>query len=77
MRELVVNVIHGIDQRFSLHDFRMVRGPSHTNLIFDLAIPYEADTGREEIAREIARRIQFEDRKYYAVITFDDVACNP
>jgi len=77
MRELVTGVVRGIDGRFSLHDFRMVRGPSHTNLIFDLAIPYEADGRRAEIAREIAERIQFEDRKYYAVITFDAVPCNP
>ncbi len=77
MRELVAGVIRGIDERFSMHDFRMVRGPSHTNLIFDLAIPYEADVRREEIAREIDRRVQFEDQKYYAVITFDEVACNP
>lgn len=76
MRALVEEAIQGIDQRFSLHDFRMVRGPSHTNLIFDLAIPYESDGERDEILRKIDECIQFEDSKYHAVVTFDDFARN-
>ena len=54
----------------------MVRGPSHTNLIFDLAIPYESDRERDEILRKIDECIQFEDSKYHAVVTFDDFARN-
>lgn len=76
MRALVEQAIHGIDQRFSFHDFRMVRGPSHTNLIFDLAIPYDADGDRAEILKKIDECVQFEDSKYHAVVTFDDFARN-
>lgn len=76
MRALVEEAVQGIDPRFSLHDFRMVRGPSHTNLIFDLAIPYEADGERDEILKKIDECVQFEDSKYHAVVTFDDFARN-
>lgn len=72
MRELVTAVIQGIDPRLTIHDFRMVRGPGHTNLIFDLAIPFEMKEQKKELSRRINESIQFEDKKYYAVITFDD-----
>jgi len=76
MRELVLQVLHGIDPHMSIHDFRMVRGPGHTNLIFDIVIPFEMNARKEELLRLINDRIQFEDKKYYAVITFDDKAFN-
>ena len=54
----------------------MVRGPKHTNLIFDLVLPFEMDGRREELKRLIDQRVQFENQKYYTVITFDDQAFN-
>ncbi len=77
MRAFVEDVVRELDPRYSLHDFRMVRGPGHTNLIFDLAIPFEADGKRQEISRRINERVQTEGHRYYAVITFDDISCNP
>ena len=76
MRELVLRVIEDIDPRMSIHDFRMVRGPGHTNLIFDLVIPFEMSNRKKELSRLINDRIQFESEKYYAVITFDDSTFN-
>ena len=76
MRDLVLQVVHGIDPRLSIHDFRMVRGPGHTNLIFDMVIPFEMNCRRDELLQLINDRIQFEDKKYYAVVTFDDKAFN-
>jgi cation diffusion facilitator family transporter len=76
MRELVNRVIEDIDPRMSIHDFRMVRGPGHTNLIFDLVIPFEMTNRKKELSRLINDRIQFESQKYYAVITFDDSTFN-
>lgn len=72
MRELVRREIREIDPRLDLHDFRMVRGPQHTNLIFDLAIPFSMAGRKTELKRHIDRRVQFEDAKYYTVITFDE-----
>ena len=76
MRELVTAEITDIDPRLSLHDFRMVRGPKHTNLIFDLSIPFELADKKNELKAMIDQRVQFECKKYYTVITFDCEAFN-
>ena len=71
MRTLVEKELAAIDPRLSMHDFRMVRGPQHTNLIFDLAVPYSMSDKTAELKRRIDECVQFEDSKYYTVITFD------
>lgn len=71
MRTLVQKELAAIDPRLSMHDFRMVRGPQHTNLIFDLAVPYSMSDKMAELKRRIDECVQFEDSKYYTVITFD------
>ena len=76
MRELVTAEVHAIDPRLSLHDFRMVRGPKHTNLIFDLAIPYDLENKKAELKALIDKKVQFENQQYYTVITFDCEAFN-
>lgn len=72
MRELVQQAVSNIDAALSIHDFRMVRGPQHTNLIFDLAVPYRMAGRKAELKAAIDRRVQFEDSRYYTVITFDE-----
>lgn len=76
MRELVEQEIHGIDPRLSIHDFRMVRGPRHTNLVFDLSIPFDLCSKQEQLKTLIDQRVQFEGTKYFTVITFDCEAFN-
>ena len=71
MRALVEKELVQIDPRLSIHDFRMVRGPQHTNLIFDLAVPFDLSEKTAELKRRIDECVQFEDHKYYTVITFD------
>ena len=71
MRMLVQKELAAIDPQLSMHDFRMVRGPQHTNLIFDLAVPYSMSDKTAELKRRIDECVQFEDSKYYTVITFD------
>ena len=71
MRTLVQKELAAIDPQLSMHDFRMVRGPQHTNLIFDLAVPYSMSDKTAELKRRIDECVQFEDSKYYTVITFD------
>ena len=75
-RALVEQEIKSIDESLSLHDFRMVCGPGHTNLIFDLVIPYSMEDRKAELKARIDERLQRQDRKYYTVITFDEVAHN-
>lgn len=76
MYRLVKQEVHAIDERLSIHDFRMVRGPEHTNLIFDLVLPFDLKDKKKELKALIDEKVQFCDSKYYTVITFDDEAFN-
>ena len=60
-----------VDERIRIHDFRMVRGETHTNLIFDIAVPFEVKLKDDEIVDEINRRVSALDGNYFAVITVD------
>ena len=74
-KRLVNTIIKVRDGRLTIHDFRMVPGPSHTNLIFDLVIPYSLVGKQAELKHRIDARVQQENRKYYTVITFDEPVC--
>lgn len=59
-----------MDESLSMHDFRVVRGETHTNLIFDLVVPFDCpDAGA--VADELSRRIHEKDERLYAVITVE------
>lgn len=76
MRNLVEQEIQAIDPRLSIHDFRMVRGPRHTNLVFDLSVPFDLSDKQEQLKELIDQRVQFEGTRYFTVITFDCEAFN-
>ena len=76
MYRLVKQEVRAIDERLSIHDFRMVRGPEHTNLIFDVVIPFDFKDKTKELKALIDEKVQFHGSKYYTVITFDDETFN-
>lgn len=71
LKEMVKECIAGIDPALSIHDFRIVTGPTHTNLIFDVVAPYNFPMSDNELTAEITRRIQKENPNYYTVIEVD------
>ncbi len=68
-------LIKNINSKLSMHDFRMVTGPTHTNLIFDVVIPYDEKCDENEIRESIRKELSKEDSTFYAVITFDKSFC--
>ena len=62
------------DPRLSLHDFRLVPGRRHMNLIFDVALPSDLRHRRRELPKELEEALRREDRKIYHVIINYDVA---
>lgn len=52
----------------TIHDFRMVQGPTHTNLIFDAVVPFQYGKTNEEVKKGIAKLITEKWSNYYAVI---------
>lgn len=69
-RAKVVEAIHQIDPKWGFHDFRIVSGPTHVNLVFDLVIPFEEKYTQEEIEAMLLKHIQ-SDKKIYLVLTID------
>lgn len=69
-RAKVVEAIHQIDPKWRFHDFRIVSGPTHVNLVFDLVIPFEEKCAQEEIEEMLLKHIE-SDKKIYLVLTID------
>lgn len=69
-RAKVVEAIHQIDPKWGFHDFRIVSGPTHVNLVLDLVIPFEEKYSQEEIEDMLLEHIQ-SDKKIYLVLTID------
>ena len=67
-RERVADLIHCIDDDINIHDFRMVSGPTHTNLIFDAVVPFGFRLSDEEVERKVKTAVRALDGNYYAVV---------
>ena len=71
LREQVRELVKEVDGEMTIHDFRVTKGPFHTNLIFDVLVPHRCKLTDEEIVRQITERIQKLDPAYYAVLQLD------
>ncbi len=71
MREFVSIIVNDVDPSLSVHDFRMVQGSTHTNLIFDLVIPHGLSLSDEEIVDMVEQKVQELPGNHYAMITVD------
>lgn len=73
----VREILSEIDPRLNTHDFRMVKGGGHINLIFDIALPVELGKRQKEIKHTVEERMTArEGVAVHAVITFDPTAFN-
>lgn len=72
LRALTETIIQDVDPAFTLHDFRVVFGETHTNLIFDLVVPFSyKNREMPPVTAEIQRRVQVVDPKLFTVITVE------
>ena len=72
LRSLVLELLQQQDGRISIHDFRMVRGKGHTNLIFDVALPADLMGKQKQIKAQLDADLQgLNEGTYYTVVTFD------
>ena len=74
---LVAEILHRFDVRLSTHDFRIVQGTGHTNLIFDVVLPGDLRKQEAAIRQYLNDELGKEEQTYYTVITFDLDAFNP
>ena len=71
LKEKVVLAVKELNEKFSLHDFRLVCGERRTNVLFDIAIPYDTEMTKAEIAEKVRGIISDIDSKYCAIITVE------
>ncbi len=72
MKSRVAGLMKKIGEEVSIHDFRMVTGPTHTNLIFDIVVPYAVKMTETEVREQVATLIKEElGDIYYAVVDVD------
>lgn len=68
----VEDILEALDPNVSIHDFRMVRGKEHSNLIFDLVVPFEYDNDKQySLTHSLMKLIQIMDERYQCVITLE------
>lgn len=71
LKEKVHELILATAPEVTMHDFRVVKGPTHTNLIFDIVVPYEYPMKDEEVVAAVTAKIKELDARYFAVIQVD------
>ena len=71
MRTVVRGLVKEIDERLDIHDFRFVRGVTHTNLIFDINAPFELKMTDRELQKEIEKRVREYNEDFFTVTTVD------
>ena len=77
LRDRCAEVLRQRDPRLTLHDFRMVRGTGHTNLIFDISLPHDLRGQEKAIQRELNEKLnEGSAMVYHTVITFDPAEFN-
>ena len=77
MQNTVQQILSRFDPQLSLHDFRMVQGVGHTNLIFDVVLPDSLSDKKRDIKAHLDSNLaQLDGNTYYTVITFDPAAFN-
>jgi cation diffusion facilitator family transporter len=71
LREMTAQIVADINKSLTIHDFRVVKGVTHNNLIFDVVIPHQYAQKDREIIEEISARIKEKDENLFPVITID------
>lgn len=71
MKAIVACEIKKIDEQITIHDFRMVTGDTHTNLIFDAVVPFGTKLSVKDVKKSIEEMVESIEGNYYAVVHID------
>ena len=72
LKKVVTGIVKEVDEVLSIHDFRVVAGPTHTNLIFDMVVPFDFPISDVDLADQIQNKIWKYNPVYFAVIEIDE-----
>lgn len=71
LKEKIRTIITSIDENLQFHDFRIVKGPTHTNLLFDVLVPYKFPIKDSELIVMIDRKVKELNPAYFIVVKVD------
>ena len=71
LKLFIINILEEIDAHLSIHDFRIVQGASHTNLLYDVTVPPHFSLSHQELLHQIDQRVQIHYPHFHNVITVD------
>ena len=71
LRQRMNVTVKSVDERMSIHDFRITSGEYDINMIFDVVVPYDVRLTNDEIKKKIDSVFEGDGVKYHTVITFD------
>jgi divalent metal cation (Fe/Co/Zn/Cd) transporter len=71
VKQKIAELVRCIDSRLTIHDFRMVKGPTHTNVLFDIVVPFDMKKSEDELRANIQTIVKSIDKNYYSVVNID------
>lgn len=71
LKQQVLEIVQHINENYSIHDFRMVPGKNHTNLIFDVLIPANDQISHQILKNMISAQVKQINDEYHCVIEID------
>ena len=71
LRARVAALAQAVEPEMTIHDFRVVEGPTHTNVIFDAVVPHRCRLSDQEVRERLSRAVTALDSAYQAVIQID------
>lgn len=73
VKEQVIKIVKRIDETLTIHDFRMVKGITHTNVLFDITIPIKFKMTKTELRKYLEQEIKTINEKYLLVLQIDQM----
>ena len=72
LKEIIAKTLGKFNKELTFHDLRMVKGPTHTNVLFDVVIPLGSNMNQDEVVEALKEAISKKDSKYKTVIKIDN-----
>lgn len=71
LKKITEHIIKEINTEITIHDFRIVKGPTHTNLIFDAVLPFGCNATADILKKTVQEKLAQTDPSLFAVINID------
>ena len=71
MKAFVIEQVKAVDERLNIHDFRFVKGKTHTNLLFDISVPFEIKISNNDIIAAVQDRVSAARADHFIVVNVD------